>query len=273
VDLASSQTVKHLLAKYRIRPNKKLGQHFAVDKNLIDALTDLANPSKKDIILEVGAGLGAITKKLSRRTGKIIAVEKDPRLCKALKETLNGLTNVKIVRQDILETSLKNLPKPYKIIANLPFQITSPFLKKFLQDALNKPQVLVLGLQKEVARRLTAQPPQMNHLALFTQSLTEVSVGKTFPARAFYPRPEVAATLVKITPKKILPDRQILIDKMLKNSQTAFNQKRKKLINSLISSFSQKTIKACLKHLKLPENSRPQELNLDQWLKLTQCLK
>ena len=166
----------------KIKPIKHLGQNFLIDKNTVRKVIKTADLKPEDIILEIGPGLGALTQELAKKAKKIIAVEKDARMCQALKEQLKDFDNIEIINQDILKFEIiklfKNLKfkiKNYKIVANLPFYITAPVIRKFLESE-NPPQEMVLIIQKEVAQRISAQPPKMSILAVSVQFYAEAKI-------------------------------------------------------------------------------------------------
>ena len=158
------KTVKTLLTTYGLTPSKSLGQNFLIDDNIIKKILDVSTPLKNDIILEIGPGMGGLTSELSKKVKKIIAVEKDKKMCKIL-ESLN-LKNIKIVNKDILKIDLnKEIPKEYKVIANIPYYLTSKLIRKLLESK-NKPSSITLMIQKEVAERIckTSKPASARHI-------------------------------------------------------------------------------------------------------------
>lgn len=272
MDLTSPKTIQQILREYKIFPNKNLGQHFIVNQSFIKQLLGLADLQENDIIVEVGPGLGAITQELLKQSAQVIAVEIDKRLAAFLRQRFGHLSNFILIQNDIISLPEAQLPTSYKLVANLPFQITSPLLKRFLWEVKNKPKLLVLGLQKEVAARLSAKPPQMNRLAILVQSLSHIRRAGTYPPSSFYPQPAVETSLVKLTPKTLRRDQKLHLQAVFKLAEVAFQQKRKKLLNSLKPFHSIIELKKCLAELGLSPDLRPQQLSLTDWHNLAQCL-
>ncbi|RLC39954.1 MAG: hypothetical protein DRH33_01455 [Candidatus Nealsonbacteria bacterium] len=172
--------IKNLLKKEKIRPKKKLGQNFLISKRILKEIIKSSQLKPNETVLEIGPGLGILTEELAKRVKKVICVEKDSRMVKILKEGLKDFKNVEILKGDILKFSIftvlsqQNFPKGhfqfskrnYKLVANLPYYITSPVIRMFLETK-NPPKLMVLMVQKEVAQRICASPPKMSKLAVF----------------------------------------------------------------------------------------------------------
>jgi len=215
MNFPQKQTIEDVLKKHAIRPSKRLGQNFLIDKNVLQKIIEAAKLKPTDIILEIGPGLGILTIELAKRVRKVIAVEKDRQLCTILKNILNApnVKNVEIIEGDILKIestfrldrneSLTNYN--YKIVANLPYYIVSPVMRKFL-EAENPPQLLVLMVQKEVAQRIVANPPQMNLLAVAVQFYAQPKIISYVSKNSFWPRPKVDSAIIKIVPRKLSKD-------------------------------------------------------------------
>src|SRR3990170_1905150 len=161
-----SGNIKELFKKHNLWAKKSLGQHFLIDKNILNKIIEAADLTKKDTVLEIGSGLGVLTQELAKKAKEVITVEIDPEIAELLKENLKGLKNVKIVVGDILKIPNPNLK--FKIVANLPYQITAPVLEKFLVPAPStlRPDLMVLMLQKEVAEKIREKPPKMNRISV-----------------------------------------------------------------------------------------------------------
>jgi len=262
--------IKNLLKKYNLRAKKSLGQHFLVDKNILDKIIKAAELSKKDVVLEVGAGLGTLTKELSQRAKKVIAVEIDRKMAEILRETLKNVENVEIVEGDILKLNPKSeiliskqiQNSKFKIVANIPYQITSPLLEKFLTGR-NKPKEMVLLVQKEVAEKICCRPPQMNRLGIFVQFYGKPEIIAKVSKNCFWPKPVVDSAILKISEISTKRDKQekLFFDLVRKG----FSQKRKQLKNI----FDQQILK---KAGILPKK-RAETLSINQWLKIYNTLK
>ncbi len=243
-----------------MKPKKWLGQHFLKNKKILEDICEVAELSKKDVVLEVGPGRGELTEFLAERAGKIIAVEKDHELIPYLHEKFKNVKNVQIVQADILKTKdykLKTIN--YKVVANLPYYITSRFLRTFL-EAKTKPKLMVLMVQYEVAKRICAKPPEMNLLALSVQAYGRPKFLRKVPRGNFSPPPKVDSGVIKISgiSDGWFRKNKISEKRFFEILRRAFQQKRKMLRNS-IGNFNLP---------KKYQNRRPQELSLQDWKKL-----
>ena len=230
-----------------MRPNKLLGQHFLHSRTIISAIIRAAKVTRSDTVLEVGPGKGILTEALIHQARRVIAVEKDKRLCEFLRKKFSDAENLSIVEGDAIKTKLA-LPKKFKIVANIPYYLTSRFIRKFLAA---QTQSMTLLIQYEVARRVCAAPPSMNLLALSVQAYADPKIMRKVPRRYFHPEPKVDSALITITKKKKSFFEKKKIDERVFFSLTkkAFSQKRKTLKNSL----------------GINSHKRPQELTLSDW--------
>lgn len=257
-----------LLKKYNLRPKKYMGQNFLIDKNVLDKILKNAELKPNDIVLEIGAGLGTLTIPLAKKVKKVIAIEKDKELARILKNELKNknIKNVKIIDGDILKLTTNDLQLTtnYKVVANLPYYITSPVIRKFLEEK-NPPKLMVLTLQKEVAERICAKPPKMNILAISVQLYSIPKIVKIIKKEKFWPKPKVDGAIIKIKRKKKIPN--IDIELFFKIVKAGFSSPRKKLKNNLQKFLKPKEIKK-IKSL-LDFNKRAEEIELSQWVKIT----
>lgn len=257
-----------------IIPNKLLGQHFLVSKSVLQKIIDAADLDADDIVVEAGSGHGILTEALAGRVKKVIAIEKDRTLADALEKQLaeNGITNVAIIRGDILKyapaCSADRPPAQYKIVANLPYYLTSRFFRTFLEEQKQKPAMMVVMIQKEVAERIIAMPPRMNLLALGVQAYGVPRIVAKVPAGAFSPPPKVESAILKITDisDKFFKKNGMTPEKFFASARKAFGQKRKTLKHTL------KISDAVFAELGISSTARPQELSLEQWTALTKTL-
>ncbi len=189
---------KHLLDRYQIEPKKSLGQNFLHDEGLLGRIVAAAELSPDDAVLEVGPGLGALTRVLARTARRVVAVELDGRLLPVLESELSGLGNVELVHGDVLELDPADwFAAPYVVVANVPYYITGAILRHLL-GGRPRPRRLVLTVQREVAARLTARPPEMSLLAVSVQYYGRARLVSAVKAGAFWPRPEVDSAVVRI---------------------------------------------------------------------------
>lgn len=233
MDLTSQKTVKKLLNKYSARPKKGLGQCFLVSKKVFEEIIETTGLKSDNIVLEIGPGIGNLTLKLAEGAKKVIAVEKDPKMCEILKDVLESkkIKNVEIVNEDILKISNYQLSiSNYKIVANLPYYLTSPVIRKFLETD-NPPELMVLMIQKEVAQRIIAKPPKMSVLAVSVQFYAEPKIISYVSKKSFWPSPKVdsAIILLKIKNWKLEIDTGLFFEIV----RAGFSQPRKQLLNNL----------------------------------------
>ncbi len=183
-----------------MKPNKRLGQNFLVDKKALAKVVTAANIQKDDVILEIGPGTGLLTKELALRAKKVVAIEKDRGMVDILGKTLKDYKNAEIIQGDILRLDPSPYTlTPYKLVANIPYYITSPIIRMFL-EVKHQPQFMVLMVQKEVARRICAKPPNMSILAVSVQFYAKAEIVSYVPKGCFWPVPNVDSAIIKITP-------------------------------------------------------------------------
>ena len=225
--------------------------------------------SSNDVVLEIGPGLGILTIELVKRAKQVVAIEKDKKMCEILKKILKNYKNIEIINQDILKiasSELVRLPcrqaglgqKKFKLVANLPYYITSPVIRKFLETE-NQPQEMILMVQKEVAQRICAKPPHMNLLTIAVQLYAEPKIIGYVSKNSFWPRPKVDSAIIKITPQQIF---KINPKNFFELVKTGFSSKRKMLKNNL------KIEESILENLGLNSKVRAENLSVQDWLKL-----
>src|SRR3989339_45280 len=242
---------------------QRLGQHFlkntSATRQIINKMIKAADVSKKDIVLEAGPGKGILTKALLKKAGRVIAVEKDKELVKYLKEKFKDCENLEIVEGDILKTQISKLKSQnYKIVANIPYYITSRFLKTFLENPAlaGQPQKMVLMVQKEVGERITAKPPHMSILAISVQIYGQPKIIAKVSKKHFSPQPQVDSVVVLIDHISDFPYPNE--KKIFKIVKTGFSHKRKLLLNNLKQTLNLNT--ECLDKYfevcRIPKKSR-----------------
>ncbi len=275
MELTSPKTLKELLSKYETRPSKGLGQNFLIDKKVLKRIIESADIKPNDIILEVGPGAGTLTQELARKAKKVIAVEKDRTMIEILKETLKDFNNVEVVQGDILKLNLEHYTlNPYKIIANIPYYLTSPLIRKFLEEK-NQPQEMILMLQKEVAQRICAKPPQMSLLAVSVQFYAEPKIISYVSKNCFWPPPKVDSAIIKIKPQINTEKKQIDADLFFKIVKAGFSQPRKQLagnLSKILKIDKEKTTAWLLKN-NIKPNQRAETLNVEDWIRLAKTGK
>jgi 16S rRNA (adenine1518-N6/adenine1519-N6)-dimethyltransferase len=259
-----------LLQRHGLRAKKSLGQCFLVDDGALCRILEAAELTETDTVLEVGAGLGALTRRLAAAAGRVIAVELDDRLIPILEDQLAGAANVELVHGDILSLDPAELAGgPYKVVSNLPYYVTGAVLRHLLAASV-RPQLMVLTMQREVAQRLSAGPGQMNLLAVGVQYYGEVSTIRVLKAGSFYPRPGVDSAVVRVD---LFPEPRVeVVDEVLffRVVRAGFGQKRKQLRNSLRAGLGIPATHAekALAGAEIDPRRRAQSLSLEEWARL-----
>ena len=274
-NLTSVKELKKLLDKHGLNPKKSMGQYFLVSESFLQRIIQTANLNKQDIVIEVGPGLGTLTRKLAYHSKQVIAFEKDEELAPILKDILGSLNNVKTIYADALDIKIESyLPanKSYKMVSNLPFYAGKPIIQKFLEQS-HPPKEMVLLLQKEVAETICAKPPKMSLLSVAVQLYAKPEYITTIPRGAFWPQPGVKSAVIKITtnPEQLKVNKSVFF----KIVRAGFAHPRKQLINNLSAKFGLKKQDAekWLNRASIDPSRRAQTLSVEEWVTLTQQLK
>jgi 16S rRNA (adenine1518-N6/adenine1519-N6)-dimethyltransferase len=274
-DAFSLMNARKLLQKYKIRPNRRLGQNFLVDPRSLSKVITAAELTGEENVLEVGAGLGALTCRLAQVAQQVFSVEVDRRFLPLLEEVAGHYENVTLIYGDILELNLTTIIEEgsYMVIANIPYNITSALIRHLLES--DKPaERLVLTVQCEVAERIIAEPGSLSLLAVSVQIYGKPQIAARIPAKAFYPKPKIdsAVLRVDIHPEPIVG--QAYLPTLFRLARAGFGQKRKQLRNSLAGGLrlSPSVVVEWLQQAAIPPTSRAQELGLDAWVQLTQVV-
>lgn len=263
--------IPEILHRYGLRPNRKLGQNFLVDQSGLRRVISAAEILPRDTVLEIGPGLGSLTRLLSDEAHRVVAVELDERFIPALREILAPNRNVEIIHGDILKLDPAQLvpDSGYLVVANIPYYITSAIIRHLL-NSRSTPRRLVLTVQQEVAQRICAPPGEMSLLALSVQIFGQPSVTALLPAQAFYPPPEVASAVMRIEihPNPLVPVDQT--DLFFRLAKAGFSQKRKTLQNSLSAGMGWNKAKTqkLLMSAEIDPQRRAESLSIGEWLKL-----
>ncbi len=246
-----------------LQNKKSLGQHWLKDRIILDEITNEAVlVDCSPICLEIGPGLGTLTSSLLKRFSKVLAVEYDEKLAKNLPNSFPG-KNLEVVNMDILKFDLEKIQEKYVVVGNIPYYITSPIIMRLL-TACHQPEKIVLLIQKEVAKRITATPGNHTFLSLSVQNYAEVEYGIEVPREYFTPPPKVDSATIILTPKK----EPLINDNILSFAKQAFKNPRKKLSNNL--NIPNTRIKKIYQELDFNQNIRPADLTHHEWLKLYQ---
>ncbi|GIV08950.1 MAG: ribosomal RNA small subunit methyltransferase A [Fimbriimonadales bacterium] len=270
----SLRQIRAWLQEYHVRPSKGWGQNFLTDRRVALRVLDAADLQPEDVVLEVGPGLGALTLLAAERARQVIAVEVDARLVAILQTLIDEqrIPNITIIQANALSQSIPELLRgapQAKVVANIPYSITSPLLEHLLQYKPYIP-VMVLTVQKEVAERLVAKlgSTAYGSLSLFVQYHAQVDYLGRVPNTAFYPQPEVDSAIVRLTP---LPDRLPALEQkwFFKLTRAGFGKRRKTLRNALATLFDDADrASAILRRANIHTSTRAEELGLEQWMSL-----
>jgi 16S rRNA (adenine1518-N6/adenine1519-N6)-dimethyltransferase len=272
-----SAHAKNLLRQSGLRARKSLGQHFLIDEAVLKTIIEAAELSSKDTVIEVGPGLGILTVELARHAGNVIAVELDTELASLLQRRLALLSNLQIVNADILKLKPMQLldgKNVYKVVANLPYYITSPVLRYFV-EASPKPSLMVMMVQKEVGEAIVAGPGSMSILAVSLQLYSRVRIIAPVPAQSFYPQPKVDSVVLRFD---MLPEPAVKVGDVkgfFEVVKSGFSSPRKQLHNSLAHGLGMKPaeITPLLKQVGIDPERRAETLSLKEWSKLHEVLK
>jgi 16S rRNA (adenine1518-N6/adenine1519-N6)-dimethyltransferase len=264
-----SQT-KRRLRQFDLKARKRLGQHFLIDEGVLQTIASAAELAPDDVVVEVGPGLGILTRELAQRAGRVIAIELDDKLAALLERTLAPFDNVAIINDDVLKIEPADLATAYKVVANLPYYITSPVLRHFLA-ASAKPQTMIVMVQKEVAEAIVAEPGRMSLLSVSIQFYGEPRIVSTVPAQCFYPAPEVDSAVVRID---LYPQPMASVDEksFFDLVRAGFTAPRKQLVNSLAQGLGRaKTeVLPLLEKADIESRRRAETLSLEEWVRLWQ---
>lgn len=260
-----------------IRPRKDLGQHWLVEAGSLDKIFDAADLSKEDTVVEVGPGPGVLTPGLCERAGKVIAIELDERMLPVLREATAGASNLEIHRADILETDPASFSQPYKVVANVPYYITSAIIKRFLESA-NRPASMTLTVQAEVAERIVAKPPKMSVLAVSVQLYGAPTIAGRISRTAFSPPPEVDSAVLHIADiGKNLPQTLGGLSEadFFRVVKAGFAEKRKQIHNSLARNLAipGEKVTELLAAAGIEPSRRAETLTVPEWVKLARIIR
>lgn len=281
--LVNPKKTKEILNKYDFVLQKKYGQNFLIDNHVLDKIIEGADVGKDDFVLEIGPGIGTLTQALCEKARQVQAVEIDKALIPILNETLADYDNVSIINKDIFKIDLnklveeKNNGNPIKVVANLPYYITTPIIMAFLENSVPVESLTVM-VQKEVAQRMQASAGSKDYgaLSLAVQYYAEPYIVANVPPNCFIPRPKVASTVIRL---KVYKEPQVEVKDeklMFQLIRASFNQRRKTLVNGLNNSkdltFSKEEIQEALRNQNISEMIRGEALTLEKFAGLANYL-
>lgn len=271
-----------ILSKYNISANKSLGQNFLINDDVIEKIVESANIEKEDLVIEIGPGLGTLTRRLLEKAKKVIAIELDKRMIKILNDRFSLYNNFELINEDVLKVNLKEIInkekeniRQVKIVANLPYYITTPIVMKLLEDKLDIESITVM-VQKEVAKRLTALPGSKLSGAItyavnyYCESNEIINV----PNSSFIPEPEVESEVIKLNLRKECPVKLENEEMFFKLIKASFMQRRKTLINGISNSglMNKEEIKDLLIKVGLNEKTRGEDLNMQDFANIANAI-
>lgn len=283
MDLGNPKNTIEIIQKYNFAFQKKFGQNFLIDTHVLDKIISAAGMKKEDTVLEVGPGIGTMTQRLSQAAGQVIAVEIDTNLIPILQDTLQDCDNVTIINEDILKVDIKKLAeekgngRPVKVVANLPYYITTPIIMGLFESGAPIDNITVM-VQKEVADRMQVGPGSKDYgaLSLAVQYYAEPYIVANVPPNCFIPRPNVGSAVIRLTRHAKPPVEVRDKDLMFRLIRASFNQRRKTLQNGLSNaqdlSFSKEQIAAAIASLGLSPSVRGETLTLAQFAALSDAL-
>ncbi len=279
--LSSHKATKEVVQKHNFKFSKSLGQNFLIDTNVIDRILEGARVTEGDYVIEVGPGIGTLTKEMGRTAEKVVAIEIDKTLIPILQETLQDFPNIEVINQDILKVDVQELVKeklnggPVKLVANLPYYITTPIVMKFLEEDIPVTDIVVM-VQKEVADRMNAQPNSKDYgaLSVAVQYYCDTEIVAKAPRHMFMPQPNVDSTVIGLhvrEEKKYNVDNEDIFFKTVKAS---FGQRRKTLLNSLggLGFLSKDQIKVALQEANIDEKRRGETLSIEEFVSLANAV-
>ena len=279
--LSSHSATMDLVKRHGFKFTKSLGQNFLIDDNIVDKIVAGAGIGPSDKIIEVGPGIGTLTREMASRAGALMAVEIDKNLIPILTDTLGDYENVKIVNEDIIKADIRGLIDenldggPVKLVANLPYYITTPIIMRFLEEDINVTDIVVM-VQKEVAERMNAQPggKDFGALSVAVQFYCDTEIVAKVPRHLFVPQPNVDSIVIAL---RIRPERKYRVDSedlFFKVVKAAFGQRRKTLLNSIASmgNLSKDMVKEVLEEAGIDPKRRGETLSLDEFANLSNVI-
>lgn len=281
--LGNPQNTIEVLQKYNFSFQKKFGQNFLIDTHVLDKIIQSANITEDDMVLEIGPGIGTMTQYLAQAAGKVIAVEIDKNLIPILEDTLSGYDNVRVINEDVLKLDLKKLAdeenngKPVKVVANLPYYITTPIIMGLFENEVPVESITVM-VQKEVADRMQTGPGNKDYgaLSLAVQYYADPYIVANVPPNCFMPRPKVGSAVIRLTCHLEKPV-QVQDEKLMFNIiRASFNQRRKTLANGLKNAatldFTKEEVEAAIDALGKGASVRGETLTLEEFARLSDLL-
>ena len=271
IDLTNVRELRRVLSAHGMRPNKSFGQNFLIDRSVLQKIVDAAEIEATDQVLEVGSGTGVLTRELAQRARRVVAVELERDMLALLAKTTRNYPNVELIARNLLFLNPTEVfgEEPYKLVANLPYYITAPTFRHFLESA-NPPRLIVVMVQQEVAQRITADPGDLSLLAVSIQFYGQPHIVAPVPAEAFYPAPKVDSAILCIEVHDQTPLSPGERDSFFRVVQAGFSARRKQLHNALTSGLHRKNedVRAWLAAAHIDASRRAETLSIEEWIRL-----
>ncbi|HBI93370.1 MAG TPA: 16S rRNA (adenine(1518)-N(6)/adenine(1519)-N(6))-dimethyltransferase RsmA [Terrisporobacter glycolicus] len=276
--LSSHKATKEVVQKHNFKFSKSLGQNFLIDTNVIDRIIEGARVKEGDYVIEVGPGIGTLTKEMGKTAQKVVAIEIDKTLIPILEETLSDFPNIEVINKDILKVDVQELVKeklnggPVKLIANLPYYITTPIVMKFLEEDIPVTDIVVM-VQKEVADRMNAKPNTKDYgaLSVAVQYYCDTEIVAKAPRHMFMPQPNVDSTVIGLHVREEQIYHVDNEDVFFKTVKASFGQRRKTLLNSLggLGFLTKDQIREALQEANIDEKRRGETLSIEEFAALS----
>ena len=282
-NLGNPKNTIEIIQKYEFMFQKKFGQNFLIDTHVLEKIISSAGVTKEDCVLEIGPGIGTMTQYLAENARQVVAVEIDKNLIPILGKTLAGYDNVTVINEDILKVDIKEIAekynggRPIKVVANLPYYITTPIIMGLFESGVPIDNITVM-VQKEVADRMQEGPGSKDYgaLSLAVQYYAEPEIVANVPPNCFIPRPNVGSAVIRLTRHKEMPVKVNDAEHMFRIIRASFNQRRKTLQNGLNNSpeipYTKEKILAAIERMGLPATVRGEALSLEQFAQLSDIL-
>lgn len=278
--LYSPSYIKEILSSHGFRFSKSLGQNFLIDGNIVRNIVKKAGITKDDCVLEIGPGIGTLTEELALNAKKVLAVEIDRNLIPILDQTIGKYKNVEVIHNDILKVDIAKLIDekleggPIKVVANLPYYVTTPIIAKLIEEKLNIDSIVVM-VQKEVAERMAAPPGSKIYgsLSVLIDYYTRPEIILSAPKTVFMPQPKIASSVIKLNIKSELAD--VESEKLFKVVRASFSKRRKTILNALSTygfDIEKDTIRACLDQCGISHSERAERISTEEFIRITKCL-
>ncbi|MBU5255481.1 16S rRNA (adenine(1518)-N(6)/adenine(1519)-N(6))-dimethyltransferase RsmA [Tissierella praeacuta] len=278
--LYSPKYIKEILERHGFKFSKSLGQNFLIDGNIVRKIVENGNITSEDYVIEIGPGMGTLTEELALKAKKVLAIEIDNTLIPILEETIGKYNNVEIIHGDILKIDLQKIIEerldggPVKVVANLPYYVTTPIIAKLIEDNLNLESIIVM-VQKEVAERMAAGSggKEYGSLSVFVNFYSKPEIVLKVPKTVFMPQPKIDSAVIKLTINKELPE--VDKEKFFKIVKAAFSKRRKTILNSLSTygfNIEKGTIKEVLESLDISLDARAENLSVEDFIKISKTL-